>query len=138
MSSILYRCESWLATSLKPIDLTYRTLVTVLLGVRPNIAIDLCLVELGMPSLVARVKSAQKNFLSRLLYSREHIADDMFMEIWKICVNAQTKGAKYLTQLLSTGNIIQEDLENRKQKCLIVLEVMMIVAMEQNLEHMFI
>ena len=56
-----------------------------------------------------------KKFLSRLLYSREHIADDLFMEIWKICVNAQTKRAKYLTQLLSTGDIIQEDLENRKQ-----------------------
>jgi len=67
-----------------------------------------------MSSLVARVKSAQKS-LSRLLYSREHIADDPFMEIWKICVNAQTKGAKYLMQLMSTGDIIQEDLENRKQ-----------------------
>ena len=32
-----------------------------------------------------------------------------------MCVNAQTKGAKYLTQLLSNGNIVQEDLENRKQ-----------------------
>ena len=69
-----------------------------------------------MPSLVARVKSAHTNFyLVCLLYSREHIADDLFMEIWKICVNAQTKRAKYLTQLLSTGDIIQEDLENRKQ-----------------------
>jgi len=37
------------------------------------------------------------------------------MEIWKICVNAQTKRAKYLTQLMSTRDIIQEDLENRKQ-----------------------
>jgi len=31
------------------------------------------------------------------------------MEILKICVNAQTKGSKYLTQLMSTGDIIQED-----------------------------
>jgi len=37
------------------------------------------------------------------------------MEILKICVNAQTKGTKYLTQLMSTGDVIQEDLENRKQ-----------------------
>ena len=37
------------------------------------------------------------------------------MEIWKICVNAQIKGTKYLTQLLSSGDIIQEDLEKRKQ-----------------------
>ena len=89
MSSILYGCESWLGTSLRPIDLTYRILVRVLLGVRPNIDIDLCLVELGMPSLVARVKSAHKNFyLVCLLYSREHIADNPFIEIWKICVNA--------------------------------------------------
>jgi len=44
--------------------------------------------------------------------------------------------ARYITQLLSTGDIIEKDLDNRK--CLIVLEVIMIVAMEQNLEHMFI
>jgi len=31
------------------------------------------------------------------------------MEILKICVNAQTKGSKYLMQLMSTGDIIQED-----------------------------
>jgi len=37
------------------------------------------------------------------------------MEIWKICVNAQTKEAKHITQLVSTGDIIQEDLDNRKQ-----------------------
>jgi len=39
LSSILYGCESWLGTSLKQIDSTYRTLVGVLLGVRPKIAI---------------------------------------------------------------------------------------------------
>jgi len=44
-----------------------------------------------------------------LLHTREHIADDPFMEILKICVNAQTKGSKYLMQLMSTGDIIQED-----------------------------
>jgi len=98
MSSILFGCESCLAISLKPIDLTYSTLyiVRVLLGVRPNIAIDLCLVELGMSSLVARVKSAQKS-LYLVYYIQESIADDSFMEIWKICVNVQTEGAKYLT-----------------------------------------
>ena len=68
-----------------------------------------------MPSsLVARVESEQKSFCS-VCYSRERIADDPFMEIWNICVHAQSKEAKYLTQLLSTGDIIQEDLENRKQ-----------------------
>jgi len=37
------------------------------------------------------------------------------MEIWKICVNAQTKEAKHITKLVSTGDIIQKDLDNRKQ-----------------------
>jgi len=29
-----------------------------------------------------------------------------------MCVNAQTKGAIYLAQLMSAGDIIQKDLEN--------------------------
>ena len=96
LSSILYGCESWLGASLRSIEPAYRTLVRVLLGVRPNTAIDLCLLELRMSSLGARVKAAQKKFVLRLLSQRESIIDDPFMVIWKICVTARTKGAKYL------------------------------------------
>jgi len=37
-----------------------------------------------------------------------------YLVSWKYgkCVNAQTKGAKYLAQLMSAGDIIQKDLEN--------------------------
>ena len=42
-----------------------------LLGVRPTTTINLCLVELGMPSLGARVKAAQRKFVLRLLVQRE-------------------------------------------------------------------
>ena len=56
LSAVLYGCETWLGTSLKSLEPTYHTLVEVLLGVRPNTAIDLCLLALSTPSLVARVK----------------------------------------------------------------------------------
>ena len=63
---------------------------------RPNKAIYLCLLELVMPSLGARVKAAQKKFVLRLLSQHESITDDPFIVIWKICIAARTIGAKYL------------------------------------------
>ena len=56
-----------MGSSLKSIGPAYRTLVRVLLGVRPNTAIDLCLLELNMPSFGTRVKLAQQMFVSQLL-----------------------------------------------------------------------
>ena len=67
LSSILYGCEAWLGASLKPMESAYRTLIKVLLGVRPTTTINLCLVELGMPSLGAREKAAQRKFVLSLL-----------------------------------------------------------------------
>ena len=94
----------------------YRTLIKVLLGVRPTTTINLCLVELGMPSLGARVKAAQRKFVLRQLAQREEIADDPFMQIWEMCVAARTKGAKYLEQLIVIkDDIIQTDIANRKR-----------------------
>ena len=50
-SSVLYGCESWLCNGAKVIEPVYRSLIKVLLGVRSNTANDLCLIELGWPSL---------------------------------------------------------------------------------------
>ena len=64
----------------------------------------------------ARVKAAQKKFVhARLLSQRENIIDDPFMVIWKICVTARTKGAKYLEQLMCAGDVIEDDLVQRYQ-----------------------
>ena len=69
-----------------------------------------------MPSFGAsRVKAAQKKFVLRLLSQHESITDDPFMVIWKICVAARTKGAKYLEQLMCAGDVIEDDLVQRYQ-----------------------
>ena len=43
------------------------------------------------------------------------IIDDPFMVIWKICVTARTKGAKYLEQLMCAGDVLENDLVQRYQ-----------------------
>jgi len=60
------------------------------------------------------VKAAQK-FLSRLLSQGEGIVYDPFMEIWKLCLAAQMKGALYFTRVMNSGDVIQEDLAQRHQ-----------------------
>jgi len=110
-SPILCRCETWLGTILKLLEPAYRILIKVWLGVRPNRAIDLCLLELDTPSLVTRVKAAQKQFVPRLLCQRECI-DDIIMQTWNNCVEVQTKGAKYIIHLMNTVDVIQEDVYN--------------------------
>jgi len=56
---------------------------------------------------------AQQKFVSRLLSQRENIVDIPFLEIWKIFVAAQTKGAKYLERLMCSGDVVQYDLVQR-------------------------
>ena len=87
----------------------------MLLGVRSNTANDLCLIELGWPSLSGRVKATQQKFMRKLLESRAGRNDDPFMEVWNICSQARTKGALYLMGVMNSGDQINLDMETTKQ-----------------------
>ena len=62
-------------------------------------------IDLNMPSLGTRVKAAQQKFVSRLLSQRENIVNDPFLDIWKISLAVQTKGAKYLERLIKVKKV---------------------------------
>ena len=87
----------------------------MLLGVRSNTANDLCLIELGWPSLSGCVKATQQKFMMKLLESRAGRNDDPFMEVWNICSQARTKGALYLLGVMNSGDQINLDMETTKQ-----------------------
>ena len=55
LSAILYSCESWLSNSVKAIGRLYMSLVKSLLGVRISTPNDLCLIELGYPTVKGRI-----------------------------------------------------------------------------------
>ena len=65
VSAILYSCESWLSNSVKVIGRLYMSLVKSLLGVRISTPNDLCLIELGYPTVKGRIQQAQSRFFRK-------------------------------------------------------------------------
>ena len=78
-SSILYSCECWLKVPLRSIEALYMTAVKSLLGVRPTACNDICLLEAGIPSVTALIRSRQAKFLSSIRVSRANLQDDPLM-----------------------------------------------------------
>ena len=115
MSAILYGCEAWIGTSARHAQKDYNTGVKALLGVRTSTPNDICLTELNLPSVAARVISAQQKLVNKLLNDRKDITDDPFMAVWNLCSVENTRGIQYLRSVLSGGDHIILHIETRKQ-----------------------
>ena len=59
-AAILYGCESWVDTDLKPVEILYNATIRHLLGIRVTTPIDLCLSEFGFIPLKALVRRRQQ------------------------------------------------------------------------------
>ena len=114
MTSVLYGCESWIGRGINAAQSAYMTILKTMLGVRQSTPNDLILLELGYPSLQGRVRDSQRKFLQKILAERSGMVDDPLMEIWNICRDARTRGAKYLEEVLDCENHAEADTENRK------------------------
>ena len=95
----------------------YAACVTILLGVRKTTATDLCLIEIGLPSLAQYVRNAQKKALSRLVRQRADLPDDPFMHALRIARQSRCPITRYV-DLLETFNAEDEmsDLYARVQQ----------------------
>ena len=82
----------WLGNSARNAQTAYYSVVKTLLGVRVTTAKELCLMELGIPSVVARVRDTQKKFLDKLLKERQIYEDAPFMKVWRLCSTTRTPG----------------------------------------------
>ena len=118
LSAVLYSCESWLENGLRDLQKLYTSLVKALLGVRVSSPNDLCLLELGIPSVVGRIifRQAQKRFFSKMIVDRKGMIDDPFVFVWEMCTNSKTRAAKYVTNLLNEENIIGNDMDTIRRR----------------------
>ena len=118
LSAILYSAESWLTNNYGPIKAMYFSAIKNLLGVRRTTANDLCLMELGMPSIDGFVKNSQYRFLKDLIEARANETDfDPFMFVYNLCLRENTPCAKYISKLLTRdGDFITKDVDNIKTR----------------------
>jgi hypothetical protein len=99
-SAILYGMETWLSpAAIETARPTYMQCIRLLLGVRKTTAGDLCLVEAGQPSLLQKVKTAQRSTIYKLIVEREGMQDDPFAHAWSLARNSRTPCARYITSL---------------------------------------
>ena len=54
-AAILYGCETWIGASCQSVNTLYISAIKALLGVRPAVPNDLCLAEIGAPTLQSLV-----------------------------------------------------------------------------------
>ena len=105
LSSIFYGCESWLCNQFKEPHQQYMASIKALLGVRITTPNDICLIELGYPTIAGYIRSVQYRFYAKIVKEREGMSDDPFNTIWELVRTSNTPCAKYILQLLS----FQED-----------------------------
>ena len=60
---------------MKAIGRLYMSLVKSLLGVRISTPNDLCLIELGYPTVKGRIQQAQSRFFRKIIREREGMVD---------------------------------------------------------------
>ena len=84
------------------------------MGVRTTSPNVLCLLEIGLPCVTARVKECQKRFLTQMLNTRRTMMDDPFMAVWNLYLLSKTKADVYLQSVLDGTDIVQVDTEERK------------------------
>ncbi len=96
-AALLYGCEAWIGSSMKQAHKLYQSDIRTLIGVRHSTLIDLCLLELNMPSLQAQVRSDQRRFIENLLEKHRVMCDDPFIYVWNLCRQKNTPAYKYYT-----------------------------------------
>ena len=69
VSSMTYSSETWLTNSIKPIESCYNNMVRLLLGVRANTPIRLCLIEAGLEPFNHIVQMRRSQYLREKLNS---------------------------------------------------------------------
>ncbi len=111
-TSVLYGCESWLNCDIKPIEKQYKWCIKQLLGVRKTTNNDVCMVELGLPSLRAIIKAKQRKFFHKMWPERNTMDDDPLMHAVRLAMSYNDQVSRYINDL--TFNNV-DDVEEDKQ-----------------------
>ena len=100
VSAILYSSETWLSpAACNAASPMYAACVRALLGVRKTTATDLCLIEIGIPSLTQYVRTAQKKTIAKLIERRRDLVDDPFIFALGVARESRCPAARYIETL---------------------------------------
>lgn len=117
MSTILYGCESWLNGDIKPVNKLYMWCIKQMLGVRKTTCNDLCLMELGYPTLRSLILSKQRKFFSSMWRERKDMCDDPLSHAIKITLSNNTQTSRYVRDLINNNvHDVENAIENIKLK----------------------
>ena len=116
LSSVFYGCEAWLCKQQQDPGQLYTSAIKSLLSVRRTTPNDLCLVEIGYPTVVGYVRGIQHSFYSNIIRSRKDMTDDPFWVVWTMVNEANTPCAKYINQLLNEDDPRAGDLRKLKHR----------------------
>ena len=114
-TAIIYSCESWLKVPLRSIEALYRTAVKALLGVRSTATNDVCLLECGLPSAEAVIRSRQAKFLAMILTTRADLQDDPLMFAIRLMETSHKPMFKRIKEIASSSNHIANDIAKRQE-----------------------
>ena len=115
MSAVLYGCESWLDTDLKPITKLYNWGLKQLLGVRKTTCNDTCYLELGYPPLRDLVRSKQRHFFHKMWRERSSMDDDPLICTINIVLNTRYPMQRYVSELINvTVNDVEQAMNTLK------------------------
>ena len=115
-AAILYGCESWLGASCQIMDKLYITAVKCLLGVRKTTANDLCLAEIGLPSLQSLVRHKQQTFIKNMINKTASIHDDPFRFALDLTHAGNVTLSRYINNILTVNNHIAEANDNLHER----------------------
>ena len=117
ITSLLYGTETWLqfpSSMFKRLNTLYLDIVKILLNVRNSTSNLCCLLEIGFPSLRARIDNIRYKFLvKKLQYSN---LDEPFMYVFRLCESISTPGYVFLQNTLNLTNIIKSSLDSMKSQ----------------------
>ena len=116
LTAVLYSCESWLSRSLAHVQSLYMTLVKVLLGVRKTTPNNLCLIELGYPTVAGRIRTMQSKLVTKLIEERKNIDSDPLNYVWQLCYREGTRAAKYVREIQATSDHTADDVAMVKRR----------------------
>lgn len=114
-AAILYGIESWIDCNISLMNTTYMKGIKLALGVRESTPNDVCLTELGLPSLKAYTLERQYEFFKKA-FSNPDNQEDPLQFAFRLHRQQRTKTYRYIERTMQNGKDCRaKDIQQRKE-----------------------
>lgn len=116
-AALLYGAETWIDCDVSKMTTLYLKAIKTTLGVRETTPNDICLLEIGLPALCARMKEMQYNYFKKIQKTRHDAEDDPLIYALAINREANTKIHRAMDKIArSNESFVKLDMANRRTK----------------------